>query len=176
MISLPYRQEKCLTYMTQDIYISTTVLIAARLHPAIRLNEISESDIDEAWRRALKILETFQSDSVGAQKCVAALKRLHERVMSRIPPSLADMSNTGEVRDSSDGINGLNREMEFHGASGPDGQVTRPFWSPEALSSSAYHTQLEIDQDPVADMLDFSWATILSDFPESLIDPYSIVI
>jgi hypothetical protein len=98
MISLPYGREKCLAYITQDIYISTTVLIAARLHPAIRLHEISESDIDEAWRRALKILETFQSDSLGAQKCVAALKRLHEKVMSRIPSSLAAMPNTGDVR------------------------------------------------------------------------------
>ncbi|OJJ01949.1 hypothetical protein ASPVEDRAFT_83471 [Aspergillus versicolor CBS 583.65] len=114
-------------YGVLHIYISTTVLIAARLHPAIQLHEISEADIDEAWCRALKILETFQSDSLGAQKCVAALKRLHEKVMSRIPSSLADMPNTGDVRDSSCGGIGLTPEVEFHEASGADGQVARPF-------------------------------------------------
>ncbi|KAL5337495.1 fungal-specific transcription factor domain-containing protein [Aspergillus crustosus] len=163
-------------YGVLHIYISTTVLIAARIHPAIRLHEISESNIDEAWRRALKILETFQSDSLGAQKCVAALKRLHEKVMSRISSALADMPNTGDVIGSSDETNGLNRETAFHGACGAEGQVTAPFWSPEAGGSSAYHTQLETYQEPLVDMLDLSWATFVSDFPDSLMDPYSTVI
>jgi hypothetical protein len=80
------------------------------------------------------------------------------------------------MSDSSCGTIGLTREVESHGASGPDGQVARPFWSPDAVSSAAYHTQLETDQEPMADMLDFSWATFVSDFPENLIDPYSTVI
>lgn len=64
-----------------DVYLSATVLIAVRLQPAL-ISEISEADIEKSWQRALEILRDCQSDSQSAQRCVAALEILYEKLPS----------------------------------------------------------------------------------------------
>lgn len=69
-----------LTTANQDIYLAATVLLAARLAPIVLLGEVSQDEIQEAWNRALDILDRFQADNVSAKRCVAALKLLYQRL------------------------------------------------------------------------------------------------
>lgn len=70
---------------TLHIYLAATVLLAARLAPIITSGEMLESKIQAAWENALQILRSFQSDSLSAQRCVAALEVLHQKLPGNRP-------------------------------------------------------------------------------------------
>ncbi|RMD40464.1 hypothetical protein DV735_g4653, partial [Chaetothyriales sp. CBS 134920] len=61
------------------IYLAATVLLAARLAPAITLGEVDDFTIDEAWQQGLSVLREFQYDNASAQRCVAALEILYKK-------------------------------------------------------------------------------------------------
>lgn len=69
-----------------DVYIAATVLLAARLAPAVLLDEISQDDIQESWHHALNILGRFQADNVSASRCVTALMVLYRKLPGGAPP------------------------------------------------------------------------------------------
>lgn len=61
------------------IYTAATVLVAARLHPAITA-EVTEEAITNAWQAVMKALGRFQSFSKHAKRCMAALQVLFDQV------------------------------------------------------------------------------------------------
>ncbi|RMZ87980.1 hypothetical protein DV736_g4801, partial [Chaetothyriales sp. CBS 134916] len=61
------------------IYLAATVLLAARLAPAITLGEVDDFAIDYAWQQGLSVLREFQYDNASAQRCVAALEILYRK-------------------------------------------------------------------------------------------------
>lgn len=69
-------------YGVLHIYLAATVLLAARLAPSALLTEVSEENVQIAWKHALDILRGFQADSVSAQRCVAALEVLYRKLPS----------------------------------------------------------------------------------------------
>ncbi|RMZ78110.1 hypothetical protein DV738_g3958, partial [Chaetothyriales sp. CBS 135597] len=71
------------------IYLAATVLLAARLAPAITLGEVDDLAIDDAWQQGLSVLREFQYDNASAQRCVAALEILYKK-----HPDNKDKDNT----------------------------------------------------------------------------------
>ncbi|KAH8705909.1 putative C6 transcription factor [Talaromyces proteolyticus] len=63
------------------VYLAAAVLIAIRLRPDIPW-EVTEPEIEASWTSALEILRDYRSDSRSAQRCVAALEILHEKLSS----------------------------------------------------------------------------------------------
>jgi hypothetical protein len=63
-----------------DIYLSATVLLAARLNPSAILDEIPVADLDASWERALRILQDFQNDDTSAKNCVTVLQVLYKKL------------------------------------------------------------------------------------------------
>ncbi|EED16213.1 C6 transcription factor, putative [Talaromyces stipitatus ATCC 10500] len=63
------------------VYLAAAVLIAIRLRPDIPW-EVAEEEIEESWTCALQTLRDYQNDSRSAQRCVAALEFLHEKLPS----------------------------------------------------------------------------------------------
>lgn len=61
------------------VYSAATVLVAARLRFSI-VAEITEPGISSSWDHALDILKRYQHYSISAQKCVAALEILRDKV------------------------------------------------------------------------------------------------
>jgi hypothetical protein len=74
-VMLPY-----LTGFLQDIYLSATVLLAARLKPVVTLGAIHDSELQSSWHTALSILRSFQNDSIAAQRCMVTLTTLHSKL------------------------------------------------------------------------------------------------
>ncbi|KAL4870874.1 hypothetical protein BDV12DRAFT_45297 [Aspergillus spectabilis] len=152
-------------YGVLHIYLSATVLLAARLRPSIRLNEISESDIEESWLRALKILETFQSDSLAAQRCVAALKTLYLKVPPRagggVPSAMADDNHQSSI---------AHHQMVTVAETCDH---SHSLWT-GSFSNNGYQAlhpglaDADADGDGMASMLDCSWVSFLPEFPESV--------
>ncbi|KAH6696894.1 hypothetical protein F5X68DRAFT_257206 [Plectosphaerella plurivora] len=85
-------------YGALHVYLGATVLLAARLAPAVLLGEISQDQIQDAWHRALDILGRFQADNVSANRCVMALVILYRKLPGGTPqfggqrPAQADHS------------------------------------------------------------------------------------
>ncbi|KAH9213109.1 fungal-specific transcription factor domain-containing protein [Leptodontidium sp. 2 PMI_412] len=69
------------------IYLSATVLIAARLQPSI-ISEASKTAIETAWQHALEILRTCQTDNQSAARCVAALEIMYRKLNNKEPIDL----------------------------------------------------------------------------------------
>jgi len=65
--------------MMTDIYTAATVLLAARLRPAIATG-VPEYSIADSWTHAIEILKAFQRLGQSAQRCVAALEILSAKV------------------------------------------------------------------------------------------------
>ena len=61
------------------VYTAATVLVAARLHPAIAA-EISDKIIMDAWHSVLMILDRFQAFTKHAKRCAAAVTLLFDQV------------------------------------------------------------------------------------------------
>lgn len=67
-------------FYTTDVYLSATVLLAARSKPVVTLGAISDIELHESWQKAMHILRCFQNDSSSAKRCVTALGTLYERL------------------------------------------------------------------------------------------------
>lgn len=164
------------TIWTLDIYVSATVLIAARLRPAIRPMEISESDLEVSWVRALNILETFQNDILAARRSVAALKNLYEKLPRRMPHAPANLGSDGDtMADNNQGIGSqqtspLNEPRHF------DNQMTNPFLVTEGTGPCGYQDQQLADEASMANVLDMSWLGFMPEVPETVLDPYGTFI
>ncbi|KAJ9603731.1 hypothetical protein H2200_011917 [Cladophialophora chaetospira] len=63
-----------------DVYLSATVLLAARLKPVVTLGAISDAELEMSWQRAMHVLRCFQNDSVSAKRCVTALSALYDKL------------------------------------------------------------------------------------------------
>ena len=68
-------------YNVLYVYTAATVLVAARLRCAITA-EIPEASITSSWELALGVLRRHQAHSISAQRCVAALEILYDKVPS----------------------------------------------------------------------------------------------
>jgi hypothetical protein len=64
------------------IYTAATVLVAARLRSAI-LSEISEDAIALSWQHAIEILNRYEAFGASAQRVVATLQILYDKVPER---------------------------------------------------------------------------------------------
>lgn len=64
----------------KDVYLSATVLLAARLNPSVLLGEVPESEIEASWTRAIHILRDFQHDNTSAKHCVTVLGLLYDKL------------------------------------------------------------------------------------------------
>jgi|SRR2546423_3790712 len=64
------------------IYTAATVLVAARLRSAI-VSEISEDAIAQSWRHAIEILNRHEAFGASAQRVVATLQILYDKVPER---------------------------------------------------------------------------------------------
>ncbi|KAI9705365.1 MAG: hypothetical protein M1820_005195 [Bogoriella megaspora] len=64
------------------VYTAATVLVAARLRSTITA-EISEAGIRQSWSLALEVLRRYQTHSISAQRCVAALEILYDKIPSQ---------------------------------------------------------------------------------------------
>lgn len=64
---------------TTDLYTAATVLLAARLRPAIEVG-ISEYSAASSWAHAIEILKYLECFGESAQRCVAALEILSAKV------------------------------------------------------------------------------------------------
>ncbi|KIW10996.1 hypothetical protein PV08_10295 [Exophiala spinifera] len=67
-------------YGTLHVYLSATVLLAARFRPVVTLGAISDSELQLSWQMAMEILQSFQNDNISAQRCVFALRTLYGRL------------------------------------------------------------------------------------------------
>ena len=72
--------------MISDIYSAAMVMIAGHLRPAI-MAEVTEESIARSWHCALEVLRKYRRYSTSAERCVAALEILYERVVSEGPSS-----------------------------------------------------------------------------------------
>ena len=78
------------------IYTAATVLVAARLQSAI-LSEISEDAIALSWQHAIEILNRYEAFGASAQRVVATLQILYDKVPERylqykIQPQTSNMA------------------------------------------------------------------------------------
>lgn len=73
--------------MISDIYSAAMVMIAGHLRPVI-MTEVTEESIARSWHCALEVLRKYRRYSTSAERCVAALEILYERVVSERPPSM----------------------------------------------------------------------------------------
>jgi hypothetical protein len=165
-----------------DIYLSATVLIAARLRHVIRLGEISESELEDSWQRALKILETFQSDSLSAQRCVTALKRLHQKLMGKMEHAPTNSQDSGGATTMAGGHRGsaaANHHTATSGARDDDSQAD-PFWALAGAAdggTSGYQGHLGAEgAEDLAAMLDLSWVNFAPELPDMLQESYWTVL
>ncbi|KIX99033.1 uncharacterized protein Z520_05494 [Fonsecaea multimorphosa CBS 102226] len=67
-------------YGVLHVYLSATVLLAARSKPVVTLGAISDAELHNSWKKAMHILRCFQNDSTSAKRCVTALGSLYERL------------------------------------------------------------------------------------------------
>jgi hypothetical protein len=63
------------------IYTSATVLLAAKLRPALE-TESDDQSMEVAWRRALELLRRFEQHATSATRCLRVLEVLHDRISS----------------------------------------------------------------------------------------------
>lgn len=132
-------------YGVLHIYLAATVLLAARLAPAVLLGEISQHEVQQSWSHALDMLSRFQADNVSAKRCVAALMVLYEKL-----PGGATQAET----------------LDETIAGGPQPDETE--YPPEGLLS----THWELDEptgDAFSQSLDQEW---MPDF--NFTDPYNM--
>ena len=64
------------------IYTAATVLVAARLRSAI-VSDISEDAIAQSWQHAIEILNRYEAFGASAQRVVATLQILYDKVPER---------------------------------------------------------------------------------------------
>ena len=134
--------------LLKDIYLAATVLLAARLAPAVLLGEISQDHIQEAWQQALDILGRFQADHVSANRCVAALSVLYRKLPGGVPPAEQRADDPeGALKDA-------------------DGGYSRTDGLPSASESNSWGLipDMDVEKD-----LDMDWM-----FDLSSTDPYDM--
>ena len=95
------------------IYTAATVLVAARLRSAL-VSEISEDAIAQSWQHAIEILNRYEAFGASAQRVVATLQILYDKVPERYlhyrtqpqQDSTAgeDAQNTQPAPESSSGV------------------------------------------------------------------------
>ena len=64
------------------LYTAATVLVAARLRSAL-IAEISEDAIAQSWQHAIEILNRYEAFGASAQRVVATLQILYDKVPER---------------------------------------------------------------------------------------------
>jgi hypothetical protein len=87
------------------IYTAATVLVAARLRSAI-VSEIAEEAIARSWQHAIEILNRYEAFGASAQRVVATLQILYDKVPERylqykIQPQADDMAMQGAPNEQS---------------------------------------------------------------------------
>lgn len=81
------------------LYTAATVLVAARLRSAI-VAEVTELAIARSWQRAIEILNRYEAFGASAQRVVATLQILYDKVpeqywQSKFQPPTDDMAVEG---------------------------------------------------------------------------------
>lgn len=69
-------------YNVLFVYTAATVLLAARLRTGI-VGEISEEAIAQSWQHAIEILNRYEAFGTSAQRVVATLQILYDKVPER---------------------------------------------------------------------------------------------
>ena len=109
-------------YNVLYLYTSATVLIAARLSPAI-LAEVSEESVLDGWHEAMKILEGYSPTGASIARLTTTLRLLLEAVPQQY----------SRFRDSS-------RQIQGDVSSVPQSQIQAtvplPYWRPLDLVDS----------------------------------------
>jgi hypothetical protein len=87
-----------------DLYTAATVLLAAKLCPAMD-GELDYNSLEASWKKCIEVLRRLEDIYEAAKRCLASLEVLHEQIIS---------SNSG-----------VSRGLPFPGAGadkGPDHQ------------------------------------------------------
>ena len=140
-----------------DIYLSATVLLAARLQPVVTLGSISDAELRVSWQRSMQILGSFQNDSTSAKRCVAALRTLYDRLSL---PENALIPAEGEP--SSAGMQPPVIESADHGLLQNDGTASETLADPGTLNSQEMGQIFGwLDSFEDFDPTDLSWLNVV---------------
>ncbi|KAK5032535.1 hypothetical protein LTS07_003943 [Exophiala sideris] len=152
-------------YNVLYIYTSATVLIAARLSPAI-LADVSEESILDGWRKAMDVLEGYSPFGVSIQRLTTTLRLLFEAV----PQQYSRFRETAR-QIQPDASLGLQSQAAGTGAL-PDWRWMDPVNSvPDSLddlsreyseeNNNALTNEFLLGFDTVFDPNDLSWLTTI---------------
>lgn len=131
-------------YGILHVYLAATVLLAARLAPATTLGEISDDEIQKSWEHALQLLRGFQSDSLSAQRCVAALEVLYRKLpgnrsanettfqpLNSLQPTIPYTQELAQMLPTNESIK---NDIQFWSADSPEWTANFDFSDPYDMS------------------------------------------
>src|SRR2546421_495726 len=98
------------------VYTAATVLVAARLRSAIA-SEITEVEIARSWQHAIEILSRYEAFGPSAQRVVATLQILYDKVPERYMQYKSQPQAQDTVTE-----NGQNTQSATESMSGTGGQ------------------------------------------------------
>lgn len=64
-----------------DLYTSASVLLAAKLCPALE-RDLDYASMEISWKRCIEILRDLESQYDSARRCLATLEAIHEQIIA----------------------------------------------------------------------------------------------
>ena len=108
------------------LYTAATVLVAARLQPAI-IAEVSEKAIMDGWHNVMKIFKHFSGYSRHATRCAAAVSVFFDKVLpQRLDDQRLSTQRSRSARRPQQQREGSTRSQSFRAASTPHAAFADP--------------------------------------------------